>query len=226
MKWVYWQTDDFFGKYNQRLKWMAANKYGGCRQFLLEMMGHVKQHPPHIYEWYTKFLSDELECKEIRAQDLVEAYNLVINNRDQQYFAYYRMTANCFTARIDSMNLLLATRAFIDLQKSDKNPPNWESLLSCMCRDIFPWNHVWDHRIHQWMKANDGAVIKIAREIRCYNRTTLLPILADALEDAGCDDNQVLSHCRKETFHTRFCWVIQGIMNHGGASDRIYGESI
>jgi hypothetical protein len=34
-----------------------------------------------------------------------------------------------------------------------------------------------------------------------------MPILADALEDAGCDSPDVLSHCRGPGPHVRGCWV-------------------
>jgi hypothetical protein len=37
---------------------------------------------------------------------------------------------------------------------------------------------------------------------------TPLPILADALEDAGCTDQAILSHCRSPGPHVRGCWVI------------------
>jgi hypothetical protein len=35
-----------------------------------------------------------------------------------------------------------------------------------------------------------------------------IPILADALQDAGCDSDDILSHCRGEGPHVRGCWVI------------------
>lgn len=34
-----------------------------------------------------------------------------------------------------------------------------------------------------------------------------LPILANARQDAGCDDEEVLAHCRGDTTHVRGCWV-------------------
>jgi hypothetical protein len=37
---------------------------------------------------------------------------------------------------------------------------------------------------------------------------TPMPILADALQDAGCQDEQFLSHCRGAGTHVRGCWVI------------------
>ena len=35
-----------------------------------------------------------------------------------------------------------------------------------------------------------------------------MPILADALQDAGCDSEDVLNHCRGLGPHVRGCWVV------------------
>jgi hypothetical protein len=35
-----------------------------------------------------------------------------------------------------------------------------------------------------------------------------MPILADALEDAGCSDAAILAHCRQPGEHVRGCWVV------------------
>ena len=35
-----------------------------------------------------------------------------------------------------------------------------------------------------------------------------LPLLADALMDAGCDSEDILTHCRSEGPHVRGCWVV------------------
>ncbi|VTR93300.1 Uncharacterized protein OS=Sorangium cellulosum (strain So ce56) GN=sce5710 PE=4 SV=1 [Gemmata massiliana] len=34
-----------------------------------------------------------------------------------------------------------------------------------------------------------------------------MPILGDALQDAGCDNEDVLNHCREPGVHVRGCWV-------------------
>jgi hypothetical protein len=39
-----------------------------------------------------------------------------------------------------------------------------------------------------------------------------LPILADALEEAGCDHPDVLAHCRGPGPHARGCWVVDMIL--------------
>jgi hypothetical protein len=55
---------------------------------------------------------------------------------------------------------------------------------------------------------NDGIIVEVAQRIydeRAYER---LPILADALEDAGCTDTDVLNHCRQGGEHVRGCFVL------------------
>jgi hypothetical protein len=52
---------------------------------------------------------------------------------------------------------------------------------------------------------NDGTVRRIAQAIyeeRAFDR---IPILADALEDAGCTDRAILNHCRQPSEHMRGC---------------------
>ncbi|HEX4613037.1 MAG TPA: hypothetical protein VH092_32910 [Urbifossiella sp.] len=41
-----------------------------------------------------------------------------------------------------------------------------------------------------------------------------MPILADALEDAGCLDEDVLAHCRGEGPHVRGCRVVDLVLGH------------
>jgi hypothetical protein len=40
-----------------------------------------------------------------------------------------------------------------------------------------------------------------------------MPILADALQDAGCDSNDILNHCRDaNATHVRGCWVVDFVL--------------
>ncbi|HJZ57801.1 MAG TPA: hypothetical protein VKE74_22770, partial [Gemmataceae bacterium] len=39
-----------------------------------------------------------------------------------------------------------------------------------------------------------------------------MPTLADALEDAGCGDPDVLAHCRGFGPHVRGCWVVDLVL--------------
>ena len=39
-----------------------------------------------------------------------------------------------------------------------------------------------------------------------------MPILAGALQDAGCDSDEVLGHCRGPGPHVRGCWVVDLVL--------------
>lgn len=53
-----------------------------------------------------------------------------------------------------------------------------------------------------------GLAVSLAEGIyhdRAFDR---MPYLGDALEEAGCDDERVLAHCRDERPHVLGCWVV------------------
>ena len=59
---------------------------------------------------------------------------------------------------------------------------------------------------------NAGTVIKLAQGANRPAAFDLLPILADALEDAGCTNQDILGHCRGSGEHVRGCWVVDLIL--------------
>ena len=59
-----------------------------------------------------------------------------------------------------------------------------------------------------WPRWRTLDVLALARGIYRDQAFDRLPILADALQDAGCDDESVLSHCREAKSHVRGCWVV------------------
>lgn len=78
-----------------------------------------------------------------------------------------------------------------------------------------------------WLTWNDATIPKLAHAI--YDERELpsghldagrLAILADALEEAGCQDADILSHCRSSGPHVRGCWVVDLILAKEGARDR------
>lgn len=60
-----------------------------------------------------------------------------------------------------------------------------------------------------WRSETAVAVAAGIYEERAFDR---MPILADALEDAGCDHADVLTHCRGPGPHARGCWVVDGVL--------------
>jgi len=51
-------------------------------------------------------------------------------------------------------------------------------------------------------------VVSLARSMYESRDFTAMPVLADALEEAGCDNADILSHCRGPGPHVRGCWVV------------------
>jgi type VI secretion system protein ImpC len=67
-----------------------------------------------------------------------------------------------------------------------------------------------------WLRWNGGTVVDLARGIRDGRHFADLPILADALEDAGCADERILGHCRDASVgHQRGCWVLDALLGEG-----------
>jgi hypothetical protein len=51
-------------------------------------------------------------------------------------------------------------------------------------------------------------VLALARQMYEVREFSAMPILADALQDAGCASEDVLNHCRGDGPHVRGCWVV------------------
>src|SRR5260370_42064094 len=64
-----------------------------------------------------------------------------------------------------------------------------------------------------WLTWHGGMVRELAAVIFDEDAFGRLPILADALEDAGCTDQAILDHCRGGGAHVRGCWVVDLLLS-------------
>ena len=55
----------------------------------------------------------------------------------------------------------------------------------------------------------------LARGIAADRALDRLPILADALQDAGCEDATILSHLRESHTPAPACWVMDAMLRTG-----------
>jgi hypothetical protein len=60
-----------------------------------------------------------------------------------------------------------------------------------------------------WLTSDVVALARGIYEERAFDR---MPILADALQDAGCDNDDILAHCRNTDPHARGCWVVDSVL--------------
>jgi hypothetical protein len=61
-----------------------------------------------------------------------------------------------------------------------------------------------------WLTSDVVALARGIYDERAFDR---MPILADALQDAGCNNDDVLNHCRDaNATHARGCWVVDLVL--------------
>jgi hypothetical protein len=80
-----------------------------------------------------------------------------------------------------------------------------------LLRDIFGRPHPFPQvRLNrEWMTADVLGLVSSIYEDRASDR---LPIMADALEEVGCQDEEILGHCRAPGPHVRGCWVVDLVL--------------
>ncbi len=82
--------------------------------------------------------------------------------------------------------------------------------LSLVVRDLFGDNLSRPATIDPNLLTAD--VLGIARYMYVDRDFTVAPILADALQKAGCEDEPILQHCRRPGPHFRGCWVVDLVL--------------
>jgi hypothetical protein len=60
-----------------------------------------------------------------------------------------------------------------------------------------------------------STVVAFARQMYDSRDFSAMPILADALQDAGCENEEILKHCRGRGEHTRGCFVVDACLGRG-----------
>ena len=93
-----------------------------------------------------------------------------------------------------------------------------ERAFQCNClRDLF--GPLLFHTLmlnSAWLTWHSGLLVSMARRMYESRDFADMPVLADALEEAGCTNPDVLSHCRQQgTVHVRGCWVIDELLGKG-----------
>jgi hypothetical protein len=98
-----------------------------------------------------------------------------------------------------------------DTPASFKGPE--QAHQACLVRDLFgnPFRPV--TVAQSWLTWGGGTVAQIAQGIYADGAFDRLPVLADALEDAGCTDAVVLDHLRGPGPHARGCWAVDVLLD-------------
>lgn len=82
-----------------------------------------------------------------------------------------------------------------------------------LLEDIFgPFSHPVPQLQAEVLAWRDHLAVRVAREIYDDRTFERLPILADALLDAGCDNDDLMAHCRRREEHVRGCWALDMLL--------------
>ncbi len=129
---------------------------------------------------------------------------------DYDLSAAARNVANCLGSDwIDPAAHDGREQALFKLERPD------EMRVQCaILRDLFPWRE--PPLAPAWLRWQGGEVPRLAEAIRAEERWDHLPVLADALEEAGCADDAVLQHARAGGPHFKGCWLVDGLLTMAG----------
>jgi hypothetical protein len=92
----------------------------------------------------------------------------------------------------------------------NQSPSEGEAHKLAVLRDIFgnPFRPV--AFSPEWRTDTAVSLAQQMYESRDFNA---MPILADALQDAGCDNAEFLDHCRSPGPHVRGCFVVDSVLD-------------
>jgi len=125
---------------------------------------------------------------------------------DADHFAYVAVHAAHST--LDPTGMEAAKRMRWDYLTKGMQPPIQVELL----RDVFADRFLPVTFSPSWRSETAVSLARMMYETRAFH---VMHILADALEEAGCDDAHMLAHCRSPGLHVRGCWVVDLVLGKG-----------
>lgn len=166
--------------------------------------------PDHRQQSAIEMLEDDPEEVELR-RGVVQRVRLALPSSDDSFRGKctgtndpYFVGLMLYRELVSSSTAHHATVATQGLADGVEEQLVQSRLLRCIIGN--PFRSVKDDPT--WLAESNGTVLHFAQTIyddRAFDR---LPILADALEEAGCHDADILGHCRGEGPHVRGCWIV------------------
>lgn len=177
-----------------------------CRRVWHLLVHNSSQNAVEVAERFADGAATEHEL-EAAGQDAWEFTNHTVNN-DERFFDLDEGALNASDVAAWATEWPAEPlRAAISAQRSLGASEGEEQtrLLRCIFGSPF-------HPVSFDPAWRAATVLALAQTIYDGRQFTDLPILADALEDAGCNNLKVLTHCRQPGVHTRGCWVVDLVL--------------
>ncbi|HZY87038.1 MAG TPA: hypothetical protein VFE78_19540 [Gemmataceae bacterium] len=132
---------------------------------------------------------------------------------DYRYLAYHVIAGMRYSYHMASSVAEVANWVVTGRPGSEGPEALAESAAQCgLLREVFgnPFRPV--VLASAWLAWNDGTIPKLAQAIYDERAFERLPVLADALEEAGCTGPDLLGHCRQPAEHARGCWAVDFLL--------------
>jgi hypothetical protein len=179
------------GGFSKRQQRLAACAF--CRRGWATLTDPRSRHAVEVAERYADSPGVSITLAELRSARIGAYYAARQSQTDGARLAHYVVADEAAVAMEHAAHFALSSRGTA--------PSGWlRDLLGPPSEpaDIQP----------AWLSWNDGIVLKLARAIYDEHTFDRLPVLADALEEAGCTDAVLLDHCRHPGEHARGCWLV------------------
>jgi hypothetical protein len=112
--------------------------------------------------------------------------------------------------------IFFAADAFMTAMRTTQEPMHWlhgglgaTEKQTSLLRDLFGNPFRTPELEPRWRTSDVVGLARAIYEEKAFDR---MPILADALMDAGCEDEGIVGHCRGDGQHVRGCWVLDLVL--------------
>jgi hypothetical protein len=138
---------------------------------------------------------------------------LIANLGDRTFTAHHpdgrRLNGCCGLDGLDGRNTVCYEGHEVGTEKSDcwmSHALLFDPECVTLCQQEDPLSAL---AVPAWLTWQGGLIPTLGRAIQSEHRLADLPILADALEEAGCTDEAILNHCRQPGDHVKGCWALE-----------------
>ncbi len=145
---------------------------------------------------------------------IAHAVYMCLRDRPSEVFTGGEGNAAEYCSRaIDSAESLLLGLNPDQVEQPEELPrTDIRKAVADLLRDIFgnPFRSL--AVVPSWLDWHGRTILRIAQGIYDDRLFDQLPILGDALEEAGCTNADILTHCRQGGEHVRGCWVLDRLL--------------
>ena len=181
----------------------------GTRKLRLLACACCRHRKPSLGAWFDpleKYADGLISLEDLRAEETTAFKTVPVSALEVAVPPYWPESLEFWAGEGTSLGQL---GALLDrLRRHGTSDASEMDYQAAMIRDVVgnPFRPVTiDRACLAW---NYGTVPKLAEAIYTDRAFDRLPILADALEDAGCTDPDILEHCRGPGPHVLGCWVV------------------